>query len=62
MAFEIGHYYKITLSIGTQVLTYICRILNKDETFITFKDIKGNTKDCNINAITLSNEVFGYGF
>lgn len=48
---EVDNYYIITFNVNDETLTYSCKILSIDETFITFTDRYGNTISYNKSLI-----------
>jgi hypothetical protein len=57
MIFKINSTYKISIKIGTAVLTYTCAISAEDEIFFTFKDKFGEEITYNKNLILSVKEV-----
>lgn len=51
MEFLKNQLYKICFNIGGRIITFTCKIINSDESFITFKDRVGKTLTYNKNCI-----------
>lgn len=52
-----NHYYKICFNVGDKLITFTCKIINDDGTFIEFEDKYKKTLTYNKSNIVSSEEV-----
>jgi hypothetical protein len=57
MGIEVGKFYTLVVSINNRILTYTCKIIEKEEPFITFVDKYGEIISYNTNQIVSFTEV-----
>jgi len=57
MLLEINHSYKITLRINNTTLTYTCKVVGLDDTFVSFIDKFGGKYSYNKSLIISFEEI-----
>jgi len=59
MKLEAGKFYKIVFSVGGNILTFSCQILEEDDNFVRFKDKFGKILCYNKANIVSVEEIEG---